>query len=137
MREWIATLDHDDMMDNTTSFRGSGFIDELMVRDGMTSPAAKTWIKKKTGYTFDPDAIYKVRWPPHESSERWAEMKELRVHIMSDVELEAADREYRKHNMIAPRRPREPSAYEFAKGAQQRAEAARRERSGTGPSQGQ
>ena len=124
-------------MDNTTSMRGSGFIDELRVRGGMTDQAAKTWIKMKTGYTFDPDAMYKVRWPAHERSERWAEMKELRVHIMSDVELEAADREHRKQNKIAPRRPREPSAYEFAKGAQQRAEAARRERSGTGPNQGQ
>jgi len=110
-----------------THFTGAQLIDELRSRDGMTPDEAKSWIEEKTGYRFDSQAMYKLRWPQHERSDTWSGYSDLKIHIMNDHELVQYEDEYRKYNKLPPRKPWEAPMYESHMG---RADAAVRLDSG-------
>ena len=108
----------------STCMPGFALVDELKCSDKMTEEAAKSWIEQKTGRAFDTEAMYELRWPPHEDSPTWSGYINMHVHIMNDAELMQMEREYRKHNKLPPRRPGEPSMFKAAMG---RAEGPRQE----------
>ncbi len=111
-RNFLFSLAGISCMQDTTHFTGAMLIAELGSRDQMTPDQAKSWIESKSGYRFDPDAMYKIRWPQHQHSEDWSGYSDLTIHIMSDSELMALENEYRKYNKLPPRKPWEPADYE-------------------------
>ena len=115
-------------MQYTTHFTGKGFIEELESRDKMSADQAVSWIESKTGYKYDPDAMYKLRWSSGDEARTWSGYPALKVHIMHDSELAKLDAEYRKLNKLPPRKPWEPWIHESSLG---RAGAASRLDAGT------
>jgi hypothetical protein len=109
-RFWVS------IMQCTSHFTGAQLIDELKSRDRKTPDEAKSWIEEKTGYRFDSQAMYKLRWPQHERSDTWSGYSGLKIHIMNDHELATLEDEYRKYNKKPPRKPWEPFMYEASMG---------------------
>lgn len=89
---------------------------DLRSRDGMTEDQAKSWIESKTKRAFDPQAMYKLRWPMHADSNGWTDRPDLKIHIMTDAELNSLEREVIKNNKRPQREPWEPPMYESARG---------------------
>ncbi|MDY7110667.1 MAG: hypothetical protein SYC29_18700 [Planctomycetota bacterium] len=108
-------------MQDTHHSTGATLIDELESRDGMTPDEAKSWVEGKTGYRFDSQAMYKLRWPQHERSDTWSGYSDLTIHIMNDPELDRLEIKIRAKNKEPPRKPWEASMFEASMG---RAEAA-------------
>ncbi len=103
-------------VDAFSIFLGSSLVAELRSSDGMSESEAQAWITKKTGSRFDTGAMYKLLWPDHEDPKTWGGYADLRIHIMSDRELDEMERDHRKHNKLPPRRPWEPHMFKSAMG---------------------
>ena len=103
-------------MQYTTTFRGSGLVEELRVRDQMTDDEARSWIEERTGRKFHPDAMYKLLWPQHVESSVWSRTEGLRIHIMADHELATMEREVRKYNKMGKRNPGDPPMFDYSMG---------------------
>ena len=116
-------------MECSTSFLGSALSTELQSSDKMTAAAAKTWVVRKTGQGFDPEAMYELRWQTEEDSPTWSGYADLRVHIMTDMELMDMESGYRRQHRLPQRRPWESPMFEAAMG---RADGQRRARGSNG-----
>ncbi len=107
-------------VDRFSTFLGSGLLAELSSSDGMTQSEAEAWITKKAGREFDPGAMYKLLWTDQEDPKTWGGYTDLRIHIMSDRELNELERDHRRHNKMPPRRPWEPHMFQSAMGRSER-----------------
>ena len=107
-------------MDCSFTLLGSGLLAELRSSDAMSQVEARAWIARKAGRAYDPGAMYQLLWPDHEDSKTWGGYADLRVHVLSDAELNDMEWAYRKHNKLPPRRPWEPPMFESARGRSER-----------------
>ncbi len=103
-------------MDPTSTFLGSGLLAELKSTDGLSEREGRDWISRKVGRPFDAEAMYKLDWPENEDPKTWRECMDLRVHVMSDAELDELETEYRRHHKLPPRRPWEPRMFRSSMG---------------------
>lgn len=98
-------------MQCSAAFVGSALVFELQASDKLSVAAARTWIAKKSGHRFDPEAMYELRWPSAEDSATWSGFADMSVHIMSDVELVQLERERRRQQGLPQRKPWEPPLF--------------------------
>lgn len=103
-------------MQRSTTFLGTALIDELGSSDKMTTADARTWIVRKTGHAFDPEAMYELRWQDEEDSPTWSGYVDMHVHVMTDMELLNKERDYRREHRLPQRRPWEPPMFDSAMG---------------------
>jgi len=103
-------------MERSSTFLGTELLGDLTGSDGMKASQAQDWIGRKAGRPYDPDAMYRLRWPEEEDPKTWEECPELRVNVMSDVELLELEQEYRRLHHLPPRKPWEPPMYGDAMG---------------------
>lgn len=103
-------------MDCSTSFLGSALADELRSSDKLTADEARSWIARKSGHRFDPEAMYKLCWSASQDSATWSGFRGLSVHIMSDLELLQLETEQRRVRGLPHRRPWEAPLFRRAMG---------------------
>ncbi len=103
-------------MQYSTTFIGAALLDELRSNDKLTDVAAKSWIVRKTGHGFDPEAMYELRWQSEEDSPTWSGYEDMHVHIMVDLELINMERDYRRQHRMPQRMPWESPMFEAAMG---------------------
>jgi hypothetical protein len=103
-------------MDCSKSFLGSALATELCTSDRLTSVEARSWIARKSGHRFDPEAMYKLCWSASQDSATWSGFRGLSVHIMSDLELLQLETEHRRQRGLPRRRPWEPPLFQRAMG---------------------
>lgn len=116
-------------MQCSASFMGSVLMGELESVDKMTTADARSWLARKTGHQFDPEAMYELRWPTEEDSPTWSGYVDMHVHIMTDAELMQMEREFRRQNRMPQRRPWEAPMFRAAMG---RSDGPRRDRGVSG-----
>lgn len=107
-------------MDPSSTFVGAGLLAELKATDGLSEREGRDWIARKVGRPYDAEAMYKLDWPESEDQKTWREYTDLRVHVMSDPELDELETEYRKHHKQPPRRPWEPRMFRSSMGRSER-----------------
>ena len=82
----------------------------------MTRAHALSWVIRKSGRGFDPEAMYELRWQDEEDSPTWSGYVDLQVHIMTDLELMNLEREVRRQHRLPHRRPWEAPMFRAAMG---------------------
>jgi hypothetical protein len=107
-------------MDPSSTFLGSGLLAELRSTDCLSDREARVWIARKVGRPFDAEAMYRLDWPENEDPKKWQECADLRIHVMSDAELDELEREYRRQHKLPPRRPWEPRMFRGSMGRSER-----------------
>ncbi|HEX6885909.1 MAG TPA: hypothetical protein VF530_21225 [Planctomycetota bacterium] len=103
-------------MDCSASFLGTSLVTELCSSDKLSMDAARTWIARKSGHRFDPEAMYQLNWPASQDSATWGGFRGLSVHIMSDVELLQLEHEQRRQRGLPRRLPWEAPLFRRAMG---------------------
>ena len=103
-------------MQCSAAFVGNALVTELQASDKLTVAAARTWIARKSGHRFDPEAMYQLMWSSTEDSATWCGFVDMNVHIMTDVELMHLEQEHRTQRGLPKRRPWEPPLYESSMG---------------------
>ncbi len=97
-----------------THFTGAILVNDLKCRK-MTEEEAVAWIGARTNQPFHPNAMYKVHWPQDNQPHGWFEHPQMRMHVMSDYELDLLEKEVRKSGKVGHGKPWEPSMYESAR----------------------
>ena len=103
-------------MDCSETWLGSTFLAELCAGDGMNAHEAASWIGRKTARPYDAGAMYRLIWSDQEDAKTWSTFADLRVSVMSDLEIDRYETEYRKLNGLAPRRPWETRLFDSSRG---------------------
>jgi hypothetical protein len=107
-------------MERSSTFLGSGLLAELRSSDGLSAKEGRDWISKKAARPFDADAMYMLTWPENEDPKTWREYTNLRIHVMSDSELDTLELQYRKRHALPPRRPWEARMFQSSRGRSER-----------------
>lgn len=103
-------------MECSAAFLGTALVAELRSSDKLAEDAARAWIARKSGHRFDPEAMYRMRWPASQDSATWSGFRGLSVRIMSDVELLQLEREQRRQRGLPPRLPWEAPLFRRSMG---------------------
>ena len=107
-------------MDQSSAFLGSDLLENLRISDRLSEQEGMDWIARRTGRPYDAWAMYLLAWSDHEDPKTWGEFADLRIHVMSDRELDALESVYRSQHHLPQRRPWEARMFEQSRGRRER-----------------